>query len=399
MKVIFNNKGEIDPRAFSSFGVNVKEGDSPIGFFGTGLKYALAILLRSNCKVTVYSGKTRYNFYTHSSAFRGKDFDFVYMSEDGGKAVELGFTTELGKNWEMWGAYRELVCNCMDEGGTVSASFHFPSSAQNETFIIIEGEAFYKEHLNRDKILLQSAPFHKTKTIEIHSGSSKTAYYRGVRVLDTDPSIFTYNVLSGITLTEDRTVKEPAYMRYEISKAVLSSVTDEKIIEKILLAQKDTYEEGFDFYGWFGTDVSDVFMKVMSRLVTDKLTNINPTAVRLYKEKTNKPINPTEVLLTKVQLGAFRKAVDFCKFLGYDIEQYNVTFVESLGNSCLGMASDNEIFIAERVLHQGTKQLASTLIEEYIHLKHGYKDNTYEMQTYLFDKIVSLGEELRGDAL
>ena len=56
--VVFENTGEIDILSISSFGVSVKEGDSPIGFFGTGLKYAIAVLLRHNQKITAYCGLT-----------------------------------------------------------------------------------------------------------------------------------------------------------------------------------------------------------------------------------------------------------------------------------------------------------------------------------------------------
>lgn len=53
MAVIFENPGEIDPRMISTFGVNVKENDSAIGFFGTGLKYAIAILLRNHHRISI----------------------------------------------------------------------------------------------------------------------------------------------------------------------------------------------------------------------------------------------------------------------------------------------------------------------------------------------------------
>lgn len=42
---IFKNAGVIDPRAIATFGVSSKEGASPIGFFGTGLKYAVGVRL------------------------------------------------------------------------------------------------------------------------------------------------------------------------------------------------------------------------------------------------------------------------------------------------------------------------------------------------------------------
>ena len=38
--IVFENAGEIDPRLFALIGVNVKESENAIGFFGTGLKYA-----------------------------------------------------------------------------------------------------------------------------------------------------------------------------------------------------------------------------------------------------------------------------------------------------------------------------------------------------------------------
>jgi hypothetical protein len=47
----------------------------------------------------------------------------------------------------------------------------------------------------------------------------------------------------------------------------------------------------------------------------------------------------------------------------------------------------------------GAKQAASTLIEEFLHLRHGWKDCTRELQTYLFERLVSLGEELAGEPL
>src|ERR1700733_12022356 len=50
--IVFENYGEIEIDAITTFGVSVKEGPNPIGFFGTGLKYAVAVLLRHGCKVS-----------------------------------------------------------------------------------------------------------------------------------------------------------------------------------------------------------------------------------------------------------------------------------------------------------------------------------------------------------
>jgi hypothetical protein len=38
--------------------------------------------------------------------------------------------------------------------------------------------------------------------------------------------------------------------------------------------------------------------------------------------------------------------------------------------------------------------VAGTLIEEYLHLKHGIVDETRQMQNFLIDTICSLGERI-----
>lgn len=44
--IVFENAGELDVRAATLIGVNVKESANPVGFFGTGLKYVLACVAR-----------------------------------------------------------------------------------------------------------------------------------------------------------------------------------------------------------------------------------------------------------------------------------------------------------------------------------------------------------------
>lgn len=54
--IVFENEGEIDPQLIMLIGVNVKASDSAIGFFGTGLKYAIACLLRWGEEIEIQSG-------------------------------------------------------------------------------------------------------------------------------------------------------------------------------------------------------------------------------------------------------------------------------------------------------------------------------------------------------
>ena len=98
--IVFENKGELDIRAIKTFGVNSKDNPaSAIGYFGTGLKYALAILLRAKHVVTIITGGKKYTFGVVTSKIRNYSFDIVTMNGE-----ELGFTTELGKDWDEIGS-------------------------------------------------------------------------------------------------------------------------------------------------------------------------------------------------------------------------------------------------------------------------------------------------------
>src|ERR1700676_3943518 len=95
--VVFENPGEIDAAAIATFGVSVKESDNPIGFFGTGLKYALAILLRTGHKVSIQSGERAHAFSLQEVTIRSFPFSVVCM--DG---APMGFTDAVGKTWVVW---------------------------------------------------------------------------------------------------------------------------------------------------------------------------------------------------------------------------------------------------------------------------------------------------------
>jgi hypothetical protein len=261
----------------------------------------------------------------------------------------------------------------------------------------VRGNDFDAVFAKRHEFILEDEPDLVIGSMQIRMRPSFAYYYRGIRVAKTDaPALFTYNDMEEIVLTEDRTMKHESYMRIHVAAAVLES-SDKGFIKSCVLA-KDCFEEHLDFDSW--RLPSAEFLTTVGDLVGDKMCQINQTAYKAWKKHSRKNINPTEIVLTKVQAIMFENALNFVDGIGFKVRgAYPVKFVESLGEGVFGLAKDDTIYIVERVLHQGTKALASTLIEEYIHLKHGYKDNTYEMQTYLFDKIISLGEELKGEPL
>lgn len=95
--IIFENSGEIDPQLISLIGVNVKESESAIGYFGTGLKYAIACLARwgeviihiSN-NLEIYEGESNRIFYRgiavqkleKPSCYTYNIIERLYLTED-----------------------------------------------------------------------------------------------------------------------------------------------------------------------------------------------------------------------------------------------------------------------------------------------------------------------------
>lgn len=397
--IVFENPGEIDIRSISTFGVSVKEGDNPIGFFGTGLKYAIAVLLRTGHKVTIHSGLSVVRFFAHAQTVRGQSFDFVTMEIDEDPPTSIGFTTDLGKQWHLWMAYREIACNCKDERGTGRYTKTAPAPEAGTTRIIVEGQDFEAVFADGHLYILADEPNATVGTTEIRNRRSSHLYYRGVRVMELPRSaVYTYNLNTKLELTEDRTVRSPWEAFHRVAQAVLQS-DDPRYIRACVTASDDTFEGALDLHGW-GYTPSKQFLDTVGEVLRDKMFKVNPTALRVWRDATKQEIQFRELTLSKVQQISMDRAVDFCTQMGFDVASYPIKAVESLGEGILGMAHEGVIYVAERVFEMGgAKQVASTLIEEFLHLRHGWKDCTRELQNYLFEKVVSLGEDLRGEPL
>lgn len=284
---IFKTPGQLDLTAITTFGVNAKPNTtSPIGYFGTGLKYAIAVLLRANIKVELYRGKRRYSFRVVPDEFRDKKFNFIEMVEESKflkPAQRLPFTTELGKNWELWQAFRELYSNTLDEDlGTatlldVEQRIEFE---ENTTVILVYGDDFAEQYRLRDRNFLPGGIRQKSdNNVQYFMKPSKHVYYRGLRVIDLQhESLVTWNVLTGIDLTEDRTAKYPWQVQ-EVIKNYVAQSKDEDLIRTVISAPEKTYEKGFDFNNtWFAP--SDVFIDIVNDARAYYVPTINHSALR-----------------------------------------------------------------------------------------------------------------------
>lgn len=273
MTVVFETPGHINPKAFSVFGINSKpNSENPIGFFGTGLKYAIAILVRNNIKVQLFIGDTEYEFYAKGEAFRDKLFSMVRMKKRKGllgkwKYEALPFTTELGKNWELWQAFREIESNTRDEGGSSFALSEDEAyvTDKDKTLFVITGDEFDEVYSDIDKVFLpEGEVIHSDGFIEIINNESSYGYYRGLRVLNLErDSQYTYNFTEKADLTEDRTLVYGNLIPIYAAKAVLRSHDEEFIKRMIGFGGQTNRFENLLPFDTVSTTPSETFKKVV----------------------------------------------------------------------------------------------------------------------------------------
>jgi hypothetical protein len=257
--VVFETPGLIDMRAFTIMGAHAKPNSTnPIGFFGTGLKYAIAVLVRLGCEPVVFIGLDKLTFTGNKGQFRGTPLETIRMSvhKAGNKRptnYELPFTTHYGAKWEPWMAFRELESNTRDEGGKTylfDASDDYPEMRGIEgiTRIVVDQADFLAAAEKIDEIFLPRGA-RKGNLLEAFEGESDHIYYRTMRAKDIQkPTLYTYNILEQMELTEDRSLKYDYYIKNVLARWVLTEATEEQVTA-ILKAGKDYFEHKLEFPG------------------------------------------------------------------------------------------------------------------------------------------------------
>lgn len=376
----------------STFGVSSKEGDNPIGFFGTGLKYAIAILIREGCKVTLNVGGKDYKFKSKKKKIRVNEFDFIMMNRK-----QLPFTTELGKTWELWQAMRELYCNCLDENGwVIEDSSEEIGKNEHSTYITVEGDKFLNVWAEKDSVFLNTKPVYSDGKIEIHKKQSSYLFYRGMRALKLEkPSLFTYNIIETCLLTEDRTFKNTNTPRYKLEKSIanISELIQLEAIHKILIADDCFFEKQFNY----SCEVlySNTFKSSVDIAAKHHPSKINKTALIACKKSAKELAKDLcGVKISDEDQSIINDGALICKKIGFDVFEYNINVAEFLGDGIMGLACDNEIFITRLALIDGVDVVASTLLEEYIHLKYRLQDETRALETFLFNLSINLAKKL-----
>ena len=354
--IVFSNPTELDPRLVTTFGVNVKLGADPIGHFGTGLKYAIAVLLRTDHKVQIKSGPATLTFDVDRQEIRGKPFDIVTMHDGRSPVQSLSFTTDLGKNWQVWMAYRELYSNALDEGGGVTIG---PTSAKTQ--IKVSGPGIEDVHARRSEYFLEGEPILRTATCDVHPGLSNVIFHRGIRVLCLgQPSLYTYDIRCPLALTEDRQAQSTWELYSKISSTIIAC-SDREMISKILRAGPGHLESNLDF-DWPSFAPGETFIRCVADLRQTGAT-FNSTA--LAKVKVGRQLKPRTI---SVSMEEMELTTDICNKI--ELLGINTTFPIHFSTdiSLPVEIIDDEIWLQPG---QGEQGLTITLCRELLELAEG----------------------------
>ena len=389
MSVCFQNKGEIDVRGLFTFGASAKINETAIGYFGTGLKYALAVLLREGCEVDVYSGTRRIEITSKPVMMRDVEFNMVHFN---GK--EASFTVDLGKNWELWMAYRELRANAMDEedwhvGRNLAARVGY-------TTIVVRGNKFASLHDQQDGdgVFLSTEPTWILGDLEAHPSAtqSKWLYCNGIRAFKLDkPAMYNYNVTSKLTLTEDRTIASmPAFFR--VYAKAMGECDYPSLIRQVLEADQRYFESTIDYH-WWNYQPGEVFNKIVSTYISSG-TSCNCSARSKYREKNPQEEAPGAVQWESIPIVNRRKlwaAVRFWQKLGFNITREDIIVTDQL-KKIRGKALRKKVYLSLFVL-DGDMRTVTGLVYKYWSMTKP-KVGDVKSEDLLIDTVVDFGERI-----
>lgn len=368
-----------------TIGVSVKE-NGKIGKFGTGLKYAIAGILRLGGSVSVHVGAETYTFGTLSADIRGKQFALVTCNGE-----RCGFTTEMGKHWQPWMLFRELASNTLDEGGTWSSDPH--ECTDDETVIEVScrdvEEVGMKEAVFLPKLKQLIA---STSGAQVYDAPSAHYYFNGIRAGDWgEVAPVTVDISSG-SLTEDRTL-DLATAQRELTWAFRTATAwDEKTVRDVLAAPEQSFwARNIQSYS-FGmpNDMADFAVSMRKMVRNPSVMAVFHNAVEERKGKFLEECEPPNAAKHMIQ-AANKVCANACIDA---VARDKLHFTRDLPDGTLGLTKmdTRDVWLSTKAVMLGQNEFTRTYLEECFHAMTGMRDATREMQDALIAIIVAMAE-------
>lgn len=406
------NKGTIEHDAFHLLGATSKrEDDTKIGYFGSGLKYAIAWMLRNSISFKVFSNAKEVKFDVKETEFRGKKIGVITVD---GKKTSL--TTDLGPDWTGWFALREIICNALDEeGGTYGFTSTAMQPAKDMTFFLIDWNDEFSDFVKnetkyfsfkRNDILCEVPMLGKIYPT-FGAGEGLVVYRKGIQCYDSDQKcLFNYD-FDDIEINESRVIKNTWQLRYDAFRLLNSAdvATKRSFIERL---KSDVYEwslgipmscpladdwlQAMEGYLVAPTWIPSAYLKDIDlsslRLLPDWLfeafeNKFQGKLPRLHKFSQGR----AEVEPDPYQLQLLDRAKEIITQVGLKVT-FPVKFAIFRSALQMGEAHENTIYISPACIDSGLFETAATLLEEQFHLESNLGDETRGFQNFVFNKFL-----------
>jgi hypothetical protein len=369
----FTNPGLIDLDAVRTMGVSVKNPGS-FGFFGTGLKFAIATILRGGGSITIYRGTDAHPLAAEEKVIRGETFKIVTLDGE-----PMGITTQLGRNWEPWMVLRELGCNAKDEGGEFALmddgfdpAVHTAVLADDHTTIVVDWAELDAAYRQRGDLFVEGEPLVVTDSLRILAGPSAHVFYRGVRVYKLDkPSLYKYDILADQVLTEDRTLYGMHNVDQLIRDAMLA-LDDATIIRPVISATDGYHEAKLSYESW-STKPSRTFLDtaIEVRAARQKLNqSARDLLMKNMRDTADGETVTSSTSYRRVRADGFSYAIETLVGVGivFEDEQQFVTVDELPGNA-LSIVEKGRVYLLRDLIDGPARPVAEQLIARWIDLK------------------------------
>lgn len=442
--ILIQNDGEIEANSFELIGASTKRGEKgKIGFFGSGLKYSIAYMMRNNIGFRIFSGNKELKFTTTPETLKGKTFERICID---GKPTS--YTTTMGPTWtEDWFVLREIYCNAVDESGVQlikNTENVQPSEGKTRIYIqlvsnlkaVIENwDRYFSDE--REKLFSVDGCYtsylgtsdiggRNEQKVCVYPRTEGVAYRRGVRVHTSNRLLFDYE-FEYVDINEDRTAKNPNALPYCIAdivgrfpnenyvKTILKSAQDDTMPIEYISLSADRAQNGYsEKWVEFSKRVLLVVKEICGRY-EDEINRTRKEVYlipRYYAADMKKCLPEVEILGMGKSIGNVgitivdrTKKIDFLiKEVCASLEQmkyyvpYEITVVEFDRDEVLGQADvpQKKIYLSTKLFDTGRREIALCIMEECEHIASGHEDETRAFQSHLFSSWLKSMEDANG---
>lgn len=442
--ILIQNDGEIETNSFELIGASTKRGEAgKIGFFGSGLKYSIAYMMRQEIDFKVFSGELEIKFTTIPETIKEQQFDRICIN---GKPTS--YTVTMGPTWkEDWYVLREIYCNALDESNCqfvreteivqplegktriyieVTSKLQMVINEWDKYFSFDREPVFVMDNCYTSFLANEESGVNGRQRITVFNKTEGILYRKGIRVYNNKRLCYDYQ-FEFMNINEDRTAKSTSAMSYccaslfarfpneEYVRNILRSAADEQPCDEFFDISHTRPDDGFS-KEWirFSQENILVIKEICGKYADDlnrsakehflipayfarELKKQVPEVQILGMGRTIGDVGMSDIEKTPKMEFLLKEVQKSLTEMGY-IVPYEISVAEFDDEATLGQADlkDKRIYLADKVFDMGRRKIALTLIEETEHIASQDEDETREFQNHLISQWLKTMENQNG---